>query len=69
MSEPERALYVVEAGANDFFVALAAGTSPATLIGNGVNNTLTAIHRLTVQVHEINEAQNVILEELRGHRA
>lgn len=29
------------------------------------HNTLTAIHRLTVQVHEINEAQNVILDELR----
>jgi len=42
----QRALYVVEAGANDFFVALAAGTSPATLIGNGVNNTVTAIQQL-----------------------
>ncbi len=29
------------------------------------HNTLTAIHRLTVQVHEINEQQNVILDELR----
>lgn len=29
------------------------------------HETLTAIHRLTVQVHEINEAQNVILGELR----
>ncbi len=46
VSEPERALYVVEAGANDFFVALAAGTSPATLIANGVNNTVTAILQL-----------------------
>ena len=45
-SEPERALYVVEAGANDFFVALASGTSPATLIGNGVNNTVAAIQQL-----------------------
>jgi phospholipase/lecithinase/hemolysin len=44
--EPERALYVVEAGANDFFIALATGTSPATLIGNGVNNTVTAIQQL-----------------------
>ncbi len=44
--EPERALYVVEAGANDFFIALAVGTSPATLIGNGVSNTVVAIQRL-----------------------
>lgn len=29
------------------------------------HRTLTAIHRLTVEVHEINEAQNVILDELR----
>ena len=29
------------------------------------HNTLRAIHRLTVEVHEINEAQNVILDELR----
>ena len=46
VSEPERALHVVEAGANDFFVALASGTSPATLIGNGVNNTVAAIQQL-----------------------
>jgi len=46
VSEPERALYAVEAGANDFFVALATGTSPATLIGNGVNNTVAAIKQL-----------------------
>ncbi len=46
VSEPERALYVVEAGANDFSVALATGTSPATLIGNGVSNTVVAIQRL-----------------------
>ena len=44
--EPERALYVVEAGANDFFVALATGTSPATLIGTGVGNTISAIQQL-----------------------
>lgn len=29
------------------------------------HHTLVAIHRLTVRVHEINEAQNVILDELR----
>jgi phospholipase/lecithinase/hemolysin len=46
LSEPERALWVVEAGANDFFLALANGTSPATLIGNGVNNTVAAIQQL-----------------------
>ena len=46
VTEPERALYVVEAGANDFFVALATGASPATLIGNGVNNTVAAIQQL-----------------------
>ncbi|HEY6959204.1 MAG TPA: hypothetical protein VI814_10295 [Candidatus Limnocylindria bacterium] len=33
------------------------------------HRTLTAIHGLTVQVHEINESQNVILEELRRQRA
>lgn len=44
--EPGRALYVVEAGANDFFVALATGTSPATLIGTGVGNTISAIQQL-----------------------
>ena len=32
------------------------------------HKTLTAIHRLTVQVHEINEAQNVILDELRRRK-
>jgi outer membrane lipase/esterase len=46
VSEPGRALYVVEAGANDFSVALATGTSPATLIANGVSNTVTAIQQL-----------------------
>jgi phospholipase/lecithinase/hemolysin len=46
VSEPERALYVVEAGANDFFVALATGTTPATLIGTGVGNTISAIQQL-----------------------
>ena len=46
LREPGRALYVVEAGANDFFVALATGTSPATLIGSGVGNTISAIQQL-----------------------
>lgn len=46
ISEPQRALYVVEAGANDFFAALELGTSPATLIATGVGNTLTAVQRL-----------------------
>ncbi len=46
VSEPERALYVIAAGANDFSVALAAGVSPATLIGNGVSNTVAAIQRV-----------------------
>jgi hypothetical protein len=31
--------------------------------------TLTAIHRLTVEVHSINEAQTEILKELRAKRA
>ena len=44
--EPERALFVVEAGANDFFVALAAQTPPLTLISEGVNNTVSAVQRL-----------------------
>jgi hypothetical protein len=33
------------------------------------HKTLTAIHRLTVQVHDINESQNVILDELRRRQA
>lgn len=45
ITEPERALYVVEAGANDFFVALASQESPQTLIGDGVNNTVSAVQR------------------------
>ena len=32
------------------------------------HETLTAIHRLTVEVHAINEAQTAILEELRRGR-
>ena len=46
ITEPERALYVVEAGANDFFVALATQESPQTLVSDGVNNTVTAVQRL-----------------------
>ncbi len=46
VSEPERALYVVGAGANDFFIALATGTTPEELIGNGVQNTVLAVQRL-----------------------
>jgi hypothetical protein len=32
------------------------------------HETLTAVHHLTVQVHEINEAQTVILQELQRVR-
>jgi phospholipase/lecithinase/hemolysin len=46
ISEPERALYVVEAGANDFFVALATQEPTENLIADGVNNTVSAIQRL-----------------------
>lgn len=46
ISEPKRALYVVEAGANDFFVALATQESQGTLIADGVNNTVSAVQRL-----------------------
>jgi phospholipase/lecithinase/hemolysin len=45
-SEPARALYIVEAGANDFGLALVSGTSPADLIANGVSNTIVAVQRL-----------------------
>ena len=47
VSEPGRALYVVEAGANDVSVALATGMSPAAMIANGVNNTVAAIQQLS----------------------
>jgi len=40
------ALYVLWAGANDFFVALESAESPALLIGGGVTNTLAAIQTL-----------------------
>lgn len=46
VTEPERALYVVGAGANDFFVGLQTGASPQSIIANGVNNTLAAVQRL-----------------------
>jgi phospholipase/lecithinase/hemolysin len=46
ITEPERALYVVEAGANDFFGALVTQTAPQVLISDGVNNTVTAVQRL-----------------------
>ena len=46
VKHPERALYVVEAGANDFFVALTTGASPAEVIAKGVNNTITALQQL-----------------------
>jgi len=40
------ALFVVWAGANDFFAALATGTAPETLVSNGVYHTALAIVRL-----------------------
>jgi phospholipase/lecithinase/hemolysin len=40
------ALFVVWAGANDFFAGLATGTPPETLISNGVYHTALAIVRL-----------------------
>lgn len=40
------ALYVVWAGANDFFVTLQTGGSPASLISDGVNNTIQALQAL-----------------------
>ena len=45
-AEAEGALFVVWAGANDFFVALATGQDPGVLIGNGVGNTVQAIQQL-----------------------
>jgi len=45
-AEAEGALFVVWAGANDFFVALATGQPPAELIGTGVGNTVQAIVQL-----------------------
>jgi thermolabile hemolysin len=45
-AEAQGALFVVWAGANDFFAALATGQAPAELIGNGVGNTVQAIQQL-----------------------
>jgi phospholipase/lecithinase/hemolysin len=42
------ALYVVWAGANDFFAVLTGGGDPAALIANGVANTAQAIQRLAM---------------------
>jgi phospholipase/lecithinase/hemolysin len=44
--EAQGALFTVWAGANDFFVALKTGQTPAELIGNGVGNTVQAIQQL-----------------------
>jgi phospholipase/lecithinase/hemolysin len=41
-----QALYVLWAGANDFFVALESGSNPAALVANGVNNTVQALQAL-----------------------
>jgi phospholipase/lecithinase/hemolysin len=46
VAAPELAIYMVEAGGNDFFNALTTGASPQTVIVDGVNNTLTAVQRL-----------------------
>jgi len=40
------ALYIIWAGANDFFVTLESGGSPADLIAGGVNNTVQALQAL-----------------------
>jgi len=45
-AEAQGALFVVWAGANDIFVALATGQSPEELIGHGVGNTVLAIQQL-----------------------
>jgi outer membrane lipase/esterase len=46
VTEPERALFIVGAGANDFFIGLTTGQSPQSIIANGVNNTVLAVQRL-----------------------
>lgn len=46
VTEPERALFLVGAGANDFFNLQKTGESPQSMIANGVNNTVTAVQRL-----------------------
>lgn len=45
-AEARHALFVVWAGANDFFLALQTGESPTELIQNGVSNTAQAIQQL-----------------------
>jgi phospholipase/lecithinase/hemolysin len=40
------ALYVLWAGANDFFVTLQSGGDPAALIGGGISNTVRAVQTL-----------------------
>ncbi len=45
-AEAQGALFVVWAGANDFFVGLKGGQAPAEIIGNGVGNTVQAIQQL-----------------------
>jgi phospholipase/lecithinase/hemolysin len=45
-AEAQGALFVVWAGANDFFVALVTGQDPEVLIGDGVGNTVQAIQQL-----------------------
>ena len=45
-AEAEGALFIVWAGANDFFLALSTGQIPEVLIGNGVGNTVQAIQQL-----------------------
>jgi phospholipase/lecithinase/hemolysin len=46
VTEPERALFIVGAGANDVSIGLQAGESPQSIIVNGVNNTVQAVQRL-----------------------
>jgi outer membrane lipase/esterase len=45
-TEAEESLFILWGGANDFFVALATGMPPQTLIQNGVGNTVQAIRTL-----------------------
>ncbi len=45
-AEARGALFVVWAGANDFFLGLGSGRAPAEIIGNGVGNTMQAIQQL-----------------------
>jgi phospholipase/lecithinase/hemolysin len=45
-AEAHGALFVVWTGANDFFLGLRSGQTPAEIIGNGVGNTVQAIQQL-----------------------